>query len=449
MAAGKDSGNRVQTRVTRAATGSSSGKRTPRGEKTDGRDGRDGRDVTERSNEVAPAPRRLVPDGGAAVVRWHRNVIGVLLPTISVGVLFVGIILLAIVDPLFSESVNDTLVAILAYLFLILTALAIGISPYSFHRDKRLVASATGWRPSDLYYLLFVPGLNVLLAGIYLYQRNSAIASPAEGGARRESEAVDASHTSQTTQATRAAQTTQPTKATGPGDTRMGSKAAGEPGEERPDLPAELDYQAYLRYAIPYGFAAWLLGVLMTVVAVGLSDDPVFNPGNPFTDSIFWYITFHGFVKVYSETEEMWFVSEDALILLLGSMAAFPLLLFGALAVRRSGLVPANISQGALAGACITAGYAIPMFVMSAIVDLDLSPAIDPEIGFLLGYSNAVIQIDPISGLLAGLLFGVLFGGLGGLTARMRGGGYLLVILLTILGLFDLLIIFAFASGPS
>lgn len=421
--------------------------RTPGRSGTGGRpDGTEGTEVTEKPevtektglpnrtglpekmegpDGMASEHRRVLPDGGEAADRWHRNVIGVLLPTIAVGALFAGIVLLALVDPLFSESVNDTLVTILAYLFLILTALAIGIAPYSFHRDKSRISSSTGWRPSDLYYLLFVPGLNVVLAGIYLYQRNSAIASPAKGGG------------------------THAAKATEPVDTAVDSRDGIGTDEDRPDLPAELDYQSFLRHAIPYGFAAWLLGVLTTVIAVGLSDDPVFNPGNPFSDGIFWYITFHGFVRIYSRTDDLWFVSGDAIVLIFGSVAAFPLLLFGALAVRRSALVPASISQGTVAGACITAGYAIPMLVMSAIVELDISPAIDPETGFLLGYSNTVLQIDPISGLLSGLLFGVVFGGLGGLTARMRGGKYLLGILLALFGLLNLFIIAVFASGPS
>lgn len=370
--------------------------------------------------------RRLRADGGR-VPRWDRNVIGVLLPVLVVVLFVLGAILLAIIEPFVGETTSDTLVTALAFLLLLLLGGSIGISPYAFHRDKAVVASASNWQPSDLYYLLFVPGLNVLLAVVYVYQRRAALAAAGASG--------DGS----------------PTEAAGQSDPGSASETAPSTAAgEQVDLPAEFDYRGFLRYAIPYGIASWLVGATLSVIAIGLSDEPVFNPGNPFTDGIFWYITFHGFVRIYSGQRSVWMTSEGAIVLIFGALAALPLLLFGALAVKRSGLVPASILQGGIAGSCLALGYVIPMAVMSALVELDAAGVVGPELAPLAdAFVDTAIQIDTASAILAGLLYGVIFGGLGGLTARMRGGTYLLVTLLGLLGLFNLLIIAVFATGPT
>lgn len=63
-------------------------------------------------------------------------------------------------------------------IFLVELGLSIVLLPIAFHLDKEYVEQVANWSPSNIYYLLAIPGLNVILGLGYLQQRHEAVGKP-------------------------------------------------------------------------------------------------------------------------------------------------------------------------------------------------------------------------------------------------------------------------------
>lgn len=373
---------------------------------------------------------RLVPDGGQPDERvgdsdgWtdsrNLDIVGVLFPALTVVVLIAGAFLAVLIEPVLGETASDRVTSANAIAILLGWTLSIGISPYAFHRDKQHLQRDIGWQPSSLYYLLCVPLLNILLSILYVYQRSAATT------------AVQASQSAGAS--TRAA-----------GTSRSHTQSEADPFE---DLPETFDYRAFLRYAVPYGIGAWVFGAVLAIVGVAANASHEVNPGNPFTDGIFWYLLMHGFVRIEAATHETWMTGGQPEVLILAAIVVLPIILCSALAVRRTDLVPAGISSGAIAGAMVTTGYVIPMTFAAAIIDYDIGDAIqDPFIAnFAVAAGDTSVQVAPMSALLAGVFYGVIFGAIGGMTARLRNGTYVLAGILAPLVLLSIVVVWALAT---
>lgn len=67
---------------------------------------------------------------------------------------------------------------ILYDIFLIELGLSIVLLPIAFHLDKEYVKQVANWCPSNIYYLLAIPGLNIILGLGYLQQRHEVVGKP-------------------------------------------------------------------------------------------------------------------------------------------------------------------------------------------------------------------------------------------------------------------------------
>jgi hypothetical protein len=101
--------------------------------------------------------------------------VGVLLPTLSIIIPIFFTFLAGIFAGFTGQNGVVGVSQVLTWILYIGTGASVVISPIAFHLDKQYVESASGWEPSDIYYLLFVPLLNAVLALGYINQRHDAL----------------------------------------------------------------------------------------------------------------------------------------------------------------------------------------------------------------------------------------------------------------------------------
>lgn len=335
---------------------------------------------------------------------WNAWVLGVLLPVGAVVVFVGGAFLTGIAVGILggSEEAPESVSTVIGGLVFVLLGLSILVSPYAFHRDKGAVTRATGWVPSNLYYLLCVPVLNVVLGPAYLYQRRSA--KTTAGGADGSGPAAS-------------------------GDASTAPAASlDEPDDSTVDLPSDLQFETVLSYGFPLGIGAWIVGALVTTAIF----DAGLVTGVPLDVGMFVYVWIHGFVVGTGPAASVTLLDQSvAAVAVWAVIPALPLLLLGASAVKRSGGVPDTSNAGAIAGATLGIGYAIPMVLVALALEVDAS-----AISLL---RQGTLALDPLTATLAGLVYGGVFGALGGVTERMRAGRYVRIALAVVFGLLTLL----------
>lgn len=100
-----------------------------------------------------------------------KLLVGLTLPIIGLGMGFVGGFTTGFIQSLLSVEI----VNLLGVIESLSTFLSVVVCPISFHYDKKRISDSATWNPSSLYYLMFIPYLNIILSLYYLHQRKSHV----------------------------------------------------------------------------------------------------------------------------------------------------------------------------------------------------------------------------------------------------------------------------------
>ncbi|MHB9286598.1 hypothetical protein ACKVMT_06115 [Halobacteriales archaeon Cl-PHB] len=177
--------------------------------------------------------------------------------------------------------------------------------------------------------------------------------------------------------------------------------------------PASTDVQDLLVAGLPYGVGAFVVGSVVTILVIG----PGVFGNLSVTDGMFFYVWTHGIVRMTGPEGAGMLVAESTgAAIIWAAIAALPLAVLGHYAVRRNDATGDGASDGALAGAALAGGYAIPMVLVALLVELN--------VGNVALLAEGALSLDPITALLAGVLFGGVFGAFGGLSANWSRGKY-------------------------
>lgn len=122
--------------------------------------------------ESSPVQEETIPSGG-----WWTLI---LVPPATLTLVILSVFLAGFFDGM-GGNLSPALTGVgeaLWDIFLAEMVLSIGVLPIAFHLDRRYVRKVANWNPSSLYYLLAIPGLNILLGLSYLQQRHEALGKP-------------------------------------------------------------------------------------------------------------------------------------------------------------------------------------------------------------------------------------------------------------------------------
>jgi hypothetical protein len=103
-----------------------------------------------------------LPSGGW----WLAVLFPAAMVTIAIALTFIG--------GIFGSDLSNLMGDMVYYS----TILSVFISPIGFHMDKKYVKEASGWEPPSVYYLLFLPVLNIFLSLGYIQQRHDVVGYP-------------------------------------------------------------------------------------------------------------------------------------------------------------------------------------------------------------------------------------------------------------------------------
>lgn len=103
--------------------------------------------------------------------RWY---VGVAFPLIVTAVMVIVSFSIGFLEGAgaLQPAVTDGWVDVVGALWSLAMLFSIAIAPLSVYFDRRNLTRAGGWAPSRAYYLAVIPGLNILLAVPYLWQRH-------------------------------------------------------------------------------------------------------------------------------------------------------------------------------------------------------------------------------------------------------------------------------------